>query len=114
MIDLMMLKKICEEFINREVEITYSTYSFLDERLREFISAIVYNPSHADIAIFAHKCKDDKMVLKAIAHELAHVLANTIKHGKKFQNKWVETEKSLSEKYYRGETVRACCETLNK
>jgi len=100
MLDFIRLKGLCSEFINREVDIVYCTYSLKHEKLNAYISAIVSNPFRADILIFANKCKNDEMIIKAIAHELAHVLAKTTGHGKRFQNKWDETEKLLSKRYY--------------
>jgi hypothetical protein len=92
------LNRICTKMCQREINITLTDHKFYQDYAT--VSAVVFNQDKADILLNMNKVKDIFMTIKSIAHEVAHILLGNSKHGKKFQKKWEETERAVTQGYY--------------
>lgn len=87
--DFILWKKlttICEGIVDRKVNITLST--MVENDLNSIVS---FNDDEVDIFLNALYCKGEPMVIKAIAHELAHVAMNNSNHS----NLWEDMVNAL-------------------
>lgn len=88
------LQEICEFIVGRPVDITLSTMV-----VEDVIAMSSFNNKYVHIVLNAKKCKGGKKILKALAHELAHVSLGDNTHGGKFNQEWEEIEKRLTSQY---------------
>jgi len=88
------LKKICEELCGREVHIHSST-----EMPDDHVAGCEFNDDVADIILNMKLTKSEDMVIKAIAHEMVHILNNNNKHNIMFDKEWLEMENTIRSKY---------------
>jgi len=88
------LLKVVKEMVAQEVTITLST----SDQLKGLMSAVRFTKDNADI-ILSSSCKSVTQVLKATAHEVAHIIQNNDKHDEKFYTLWEETEEKIVKKY---------------
>jgi hypothetical protein len=89
------LRNICKELTKREVEITLST----SKNLANVNSAVSFNNIGAKIILNAEQCKKLETVIKAIAHEVAHIQNGDNSHTNEFFNLWHSIEKNIIIKY---------------
>lgn len=98
MVDFVKLKKICEDLSQKKIEILYVTYYLKDEECQEFTAATNVSKFSAEIILSAKNCKTDEKIIKAVAHELVHILNYSSSHLFDFTEQWDKTERTLIEK----------------
>ena len=91
-----ILEKICE----RPTFITLTNHDFSGGH-GDAISAVVFNTEHAEILINSHEAKSLTKVIRALAHEAAHVVLGNANHNKVFNKKWNSLTNLIEEEYLR-------------
>jgi len=108
------LERILEDLCDRIVNITLTTHelTFMSTALtwqnnlaapgrgEESVSAVSFNEIEAEFLLNAKRVKSENMVIRALAHEAAHILLKDPSHGTLFKEKWKELRKIIKEKYY--------------
>jgi predicted SprT family Zn-dependent metalloprotease len=84
------LRKICRNLSGSNISLLLST------ELDEHVNAAL---SDNTIALNGMKLKEDVDIIKAIAHEMVHVIYPKIEHGQDFDFKWLVIEKYITDKY---------------
>lgn len=79
----MRLQGIAEELVGRRVEINLST--MLPEQV---ISVVDYGKREAIISLNAQFCKEAEDVIRAVAHEVAHVRTETSEDTQELLGEW--------------------------
>ena len=112
------LEKILEELCdNRIVSITLTTHelTYMSQALtwqnnlpgpgigEESISAVSFNEMEANFFLDGRRVKSEDMVIKALAHEVAHVILNDASHNTNFKKKWKEVRKEINKRYFKNE-----------
>lgn len=96
MIKWTKLENICKRYILQKVLIiTLSTSKDLDN----VNSAVSFDHNKVHILLNASACKRLKQIIKAIAHELVHVILNNAEHSNNFNELWIEYEMKIKEAY---------------
>ena len=67
--------------------------------LKDFISAVKFNTDRVDI-VLSSKCKTEYDVIRAVAHEVTHVLQGTSFHDDAFYEKWDEITDIFEKQYF--------------
>ncbi|WP_027719121.1 hypothetical protein [Desulfovirgula thermocuniculi] len=89
------IKRAAEKIVCRPVSIHGSTD--LPSHLKAAVDAA---EGRVDIALNFRHIKSAEDALRAVAHELAHVVAGTSGHGADFGAAWEEIYKKLREEYF--------------
>lgn len=90
------LNHIAEQVVARKVTINLST----SQSICNFKALAEFNDSFANIFLNGNECESDNMVIKAISHELAHVVLRSEQHGSEHSGKWDEINKEIREWYF--------------
>jgi hypothetical protein len=94
MIKWIRLKNICEKLCERPVHIHAST-----DVSHNYIAGCEFNSHNVNIILNMENTKSDDLVIKALAHEVCHVLENNKRHGDDFDIKWLKLEQEIREGY---------------
>lgn len=89
------LKRLAEAVVKRPVAIYCSTE--MPPSLKA--AADIYD-TRADIALNLQHIKSAEDALRALSHELAHLIVNTPHHNAEFDAAWAKLYTSLSESYF--------------
>jgi len=89
---------ILRDITNRPfVHITLTTHDFSEGD--DAIASVIFDEIRVDFFLNAIECGDLYGVIKALAHEAAHVVLNNIEHNGSFFRKWSEVERIMYEMY---------------
>ncbi len=88
------LKRLAEAAISRTVAIHCSTEIPIELRAAADIYA-----EHMDIVLNLQHVKSEEDVIRAVAHELAHAIENSERHGEAFDRAWAKLYDKLREDY---------------
>lgn len=94
MIKWIRLKRICEGLCGRTVRIHSSTELNDDQ-----VAGVEFNESEVNIILNMKLTKTEDMIIKAISHEMLHVLTGNNNHNIDFEEKWLLLEKKILEEY---------------
>ena len=94
MIKWIRLKRICERLCGRTVRIHSSTELSDDQ-----IAGVEFDDREVTIILNMKLTKTETMVIKAISHEMLHVLNGNNNHNIDFEEKWLLLERRVLEEY---------------
>jgi len=97
MIKWIRLKNICEEIVEQNITISVST----SNDLAAVNSVVSFDNQQAHIILNGLSCKGISQVIKAVAHELVHIVLNSAGHPENFEEKWFYYETKILERYKR-------------
>lgn len=91
------LKKIVQEKVGNypKVNISLSTI----EQADDVNGVVIFNDKNADIIINGNNCKTDKQVIRAVAHETAHIVLKNNEHNNNHTMLWDEIDKEFNIAY---------------
>ena len=95
MIKWLRLKNICEEIVEQNITISLST----SNDLAAVNSVVSFDNQQAHIILNGLFCKGIPQIVKAVSHELVHIVLNSAGHPKDFEEKWVYYETKILERY---------------
>lgn len=88
------LKKICQEICNKKVHIHSST-----DMPNNHIAGAEFDNKEVNIILNMQYTKTKNDIIKAIAHEITHVLKNSNEHTVDFEDEWRKNEEQIIKKY---------------
>lgn len=88
------LQHICEKLAKKTIHIHSST-----DMTDDHVAATEFNNNEVNIILNMKRTKSTTMVIKAIAHEMVHVLEGTSDHNVDFDEKWSKLESKITEEY---------------
>ena len=94
MIKWIRLKNICEDISGFTVHLHLST-----DMPTDHIAGCEFTKEDAHIILNAAQVKSLDMIIRAISHELQHVLNGNKDHRIDFDEKWMLLEKRITEEY---------------
>ena len=94
MIKWIQLKHICEDISGSTIHLHLST-----DMPTDHIAGCEFTQTDAHIILNAAQVKSLDMIIRAIAHELQHVLNGNKEHRIDFDEKWALLEKRILEGY---------------
>ena len=108
------LEKILEDLCGRFTSITLTTHEleFMSSAItwqknlqgpgegEESVSAVSFNDMEAEFLLDARRVKSIDMVIRALAHELTHVVLKDPSHDSEFNSKWKELRRTIKQRYY--------------
>ena len=94
MIKWIRLKRICERLCGRTVRIHSSTELSDDQ-----IAGVEFDDREVTIILNMKLTKTETMVIKAISHEMLHVLNGNNNHNIDFEEKWLILERKVTNEY---------------
>lgn len=65
----------------------------------DHVAATEFDNNEVNIILNMKRTKSTTMVIKAIAHEMVHVLEGTSDHNADFNEKWSKLESKITEEY---------------
>ncbi len=90
------LRRLAEQIAGCPVRLHGST-----ELPAEMRAAVESAPGKMDIVLNFQHIKSAEMAIKAVAHEVAHVILGNAQHDNVFKSKWEEVEQLIKKDYYR-------------
>ena len=94
MIKWIQLKHICEDISGSTIHLHLST-----DMPTDHIAGCEFTQTDAHIILNAAQVKSLDMIIRAIAHELQHVLNGNKEHRIDFDEKWALLEKKILDGY---------------
>lgn len=94
MVKWVRIKKICEEMCGRSVHIHSSTDVADDQ-----IAGVEFDRQNVNIILNSRRTKKTDQILRAIAHEMTHVMMNSKEHGINFDTNWKRNEEIIKQQY---------------
>ena len=94
MIKWIRLKRICERLCGRTVRIHSSTELSDDQ-----VAGVEFDDREVTIILNMKLTKTETMVIKAISHEMLHVLNGNNNHNIDFEEKWLILERKVTNEY---------------
>ena len=94
MIKWLRLKRICEELCGRIVRIHSSTELSDDQ-----VAGVEFNNDEVNIILNMRLTKSESMIIRALAHEMLHVINNNNSHNIDFDEKWNDLEEKIRMEY---------------
>lgn len=88
------IKRICEEMCGKSVHIHSSTDVSDDQ-----IAGVEFTATEVNIILNMRRTKKESMILKAIAHEMTHVILGNREHGINFKEQWKTNEQFIVQEY---------------
>ena len=94
MIKWLRLKRICEELCGRTVRIHSSTELSDDQ-----VAGVEFNNDEVNIILNMRLTKSESMIIRALAHEMLHVINNNNSHNIDFDENWRDLEERIRIEY---------------
>lgn len=94
MIKWIKIQHICQKMCNRDVHLHSSTDMPDDQ-----IAGTEFNDQSVAIILNMHRTKSLGMVIKAVAHEMTHVMLGTQDHNITFDAEWKKNEIYILQQY---------------
>jgi hypothetical protein len=92
------LKNICDELVGHKQPVHLHASTDMPD---DHIAGVEFSPNQVDIILNMALTKSEDMIIKALAHEMTHVLNGDQDHKINFDEQCLITENRIRERYER-------------